>query len=52
MPKTDDKCTTAGIYESTCPCHRRETMPLGHQFPPCKIHGDVNYVLIQATKTA
>ncbi|HKJ87863.1 MAG TPA: hypothetical protein VKA48_05090 [Gammaproteobacteria bacterium] len=45
---TDQVCKLAGIYKSTCPCHKEIPLLMGETFPPCDLHGAVEWMLVRA----
>jgi len=51
MPYTGTRNPISGIYETECKDRVRDSMPLGHVFPPCPKCGQaVNWRLVVATK--
>ena len=50
MASTGEKNTKSGIYQSTCSDRLQIALSAGDTFPPCRNHGRVTWVLIQATK--
>jgi hypothetical protein len=49
MPQTGEKCQQSGIYQSTCSDNLQIALSKGDTFPPCRNHGNVSWVLKQAT---
>jgi hypothetical protein len=50
LPRTATKCQQSGIYRSDCACRTQIALSKDDTFPPCGVHGSVNWTLIQATQ--
>ena len=46
---TGQKCPTSGLWESLCSDKIQIALSKGDTFPPCRIHGAVNWRLLRAT---
>lgn len=50
MSTTGHRATQSGIYQSTCGDRLQIALSKGDVFPPCRNHGAVTWMLIQATQ--
>jgi hypothetical protein len=50
MATTGSRNTQSGIYQSTCSCNLQIALSKEDVFPPCRTHGAVSWILIQATQ--
>lgn len=49
MPRTATKCQQSGIYQSDCADRIQIALSKGDTFPPCRVHGNVNWTLMRPT---
>jgi len=49
MAHTGEKCQQSGIYRPSCGC-MQIALSKGDTFPPCRTHGSVTWILVQATR--
>ncbi|MCA1701917.1 MAG: YjzC family protein [Actinobacteria bacterium] len=49
MARTSEKCQQSGIYQSACADRIQIALSRGDTFPPCRNHGAVGWILLQAT---
>jgi hypothetical protein len=49
MAHSGQKCGQSGIYQTTCTDNIQIALSKGDTFPPCRNHGTVTWILMQAT---